>query len=210
MMSDYHKIQIIKDGTILSESEYRVLRCPYSKLDSRYGYMDDSGYFKCNNNYCEDAACSYYHTDDRDCITDKIDRGEWDEWEMDQFENDFCDLDWETDDNCAEWMSLYQMLKTNDCMITDRTHSHYEALLQSQPTDAKIGNCDTCDDCTQCDEIDGRNGFTPEGVPIPDWYYSGHNSADWEAWCNSYGPKAPATDKKTPLASDWIGSIHGR
>ena len=72
MMSDYHKIQIIKDGTILPESEYRVLRCPYSKLDSRYGYMDDSGYFKCKNNYCEDAACTFYHTDDRGLYAARI------------------------------------------------------------------------------------------------------------------------------------------
>ena len=131
--------------------------------------MDDDGYCKCNNSYCEDAACSYYHTSERDCITDRVNRGEWDEWEMGQCENDFCDLAWETDDR-AEWISLYQMVKNNQCMITDNTHIHYEALIKSQPKDAE--------NCAQ-DENDG-NGFTPEGIPKPDWYYIGHKSADWE------------------------------
>ena len=227
MMSDHHKIQIIKDGTILPESEYRVLRCPYnSRRQNGYGYMDDDGYFKCNNSYCEDAACSYCHTSERDCITDRVNRGEWDEWEMGQFENDFCNLAWETDDDCAEWISLYQMLKNNQCMITDNTHIHYEALIKSQPKDAE--------NCAQ-DENDG-NGFTPEGIPKPDWYYNGHNSADWEAWCNSYRAtsmedtdnddddddderfgeaavaaeetaKALATEEKTTTTSGWISKL---
>ena len=207
-MSEYHQIQLIKDGTILSQSEYKIIRCPYSKVDNRYGYIDSDGYFLCKNNYCEESACTFFHTSDRDCIQDKLDQGTWDDWEMWQFEEDFCDLDWEIDDNCEEWISLYHLLKTNDCKISDKTHDHYKTLLESKPEDIVIDDAinHECSQCDELDEIDGRNGFTPEGVPIPDWYNNGYNSADWEAWCNMYGPKQPPT----PPESDWISNVHGQ
>ena len=37
------------------------------------------------------------------------------------------------------------------------------------------------DDDSVPDKADGRS------IPKPDWFYNGHNSANWEAWCEMHG-----------------------
>ena len=128
-MLPYHKIEVNKEGSPV------VIHCPYIRSENAFGWIDDGGYFKCNGRYCEDAACSYYHECKRDCIIDRIERNEWEEFLMNEFEEDFCRKegeDAEIEGEDAEIMECYEILKRNNCMISEKTHKHAEMLKRKQ------------------------------------------------------------------------------
>ena len=126
IMSAYHKIEMVYGSPV-------VMRCPYNRWENAFGWIDNGGYLKCNGRYCADDSvlmqCSTFHGCKRDCITDRIERSEWGEYLMKEFEEDFC---CPNEGEHAEMMECYDILKRNKCMISGKTHDHAEKLKKKE------------------------------------------------------------------------------
>ena len=118
-----------------------------------------------------EMQCTSYHDCKRDCIIDRIERNEWEEFLMKEFEDDFC---CPNDGEEAEMMECYEILKRNKCMISDKTHDHAEMLKKKQQ--------DILDSCSKKIE-DQPDEMMADGADSKSERAKGPG---WESWCESF------------------------
>ena len=91
-----------------------VIFCPYERHNP-YGFIDEDGYYRCNSYYCTDSKFGSLHKKLIDCIRERIFCGEWDEYDMDEFETDYQCY------NDDEWIACYDLIKSEGKPVTKET-----------------------------------------------------------------------------------------